>query len=77
MPSILGGLLSILITGKYCILIGWHKFILITDLLIVGIASKSEYDQFNAGSDDPSKSSLYEIFPLNFDNDQNWSWSPG
>ena len=45
--------------------------------MIVGIASKSEYDQFNAGSDDPSKSSLYEIFPLNFDNNQDWSWSPG
>lgn len=56
MPSILGGLLSV---------------------LIAGIATKEEYDQFNKDSNLPEKSSLFEIFPLNFENSADWEWTPG
>ena len=58
MPSILGGLLSV---------------------LIAGLATKEEYDQFNKDSDVPEKSSLFEIFPLNFENEKSgdWVWTPG
>jgi len=56
MPSILGGLLSV---------------------LIAGLATKEEYDQFNKYSNIPEKSSLFEIFPLNFKNSDDWEWSPG
>jgi len=56
MPSLLGGLLSV---------------------LIAGIASKTEYDQFNEASNNPDKSSLYEIFPLNYNNDDSWKWTGG
>ena len=54
MPSLLGGLLSV---------------------LIAGIASKTEYDQFNIDGDNHDKSSLYEIFPLNFENNDSWKWT--
>ena len=44
-------------------------------ILIAGIATKDEYDQFNVAGEDPDKSSLYEIFPLNFENGSLWSWT--
>ena len=56
MPSILGGILSI---------------------LIAGIASKKEYEQFNVDGNVPERSSLFEIFPLNNENDSEWEWTPG
>merc|ERR1712117_162530 len=44
-------------------------------ILIAGIATKDEYDQFNVAGEDPDKSSLYETFPLNFENGDMWSWT--
>jgi len=44
-------------------------------VLMAGIASKEQYDQFNIDGDDPDKSSLQEIFPQ-----EGWGedgWTPG
>lgn len=41
-------------------------------ILIAGIATRKEYDQFNIDGDIPEKSSLNEIFPL-INEDENWT----
>ena len=41
-------------------------------ILIAGIATRKEYDQFNVDGDIPEKSSLNEIFPL-LNEDENWT----
>ena len=43
--------------------------------LIAGIATGDTYDQFNVAGDNPDQSSLYEIFPLNLENSETWSWT--
>merc|ERR1719439_338098 len=55
MPSLLGGLLSV---------------------LIAGIATKAEYDQFNSRPA-PEDGSLAEIFPLELESTAEWEWTPG
>ena len=55
MPSLLGGLLSV---------------------LIAGVATKAEYDQFNSRPA-PEDGSLAEIFPLELESTAEWEWTPG
>ena len=55
MPSLLGGLLSV---------------------LIAGVATKAEYDQFNSRPA-PEDGSLAEIFPLELESTAEWKWTPG
>lgn len=42
-------------------------------VLMAGIASKDQYDQFNIDGDDPDKSSLQEIFPQEGWGEDGWS----
>ena len=42
-------------------------------VLMAGIASKDQYDQFNKDYKDPSKSSLYEIFPAFGEEGLDWT----